>query len=539
MNTSSDPTAFLAESENESVDPTIVQAEAQRRRTFRRWVFGIGACLVALVVVRLIWGFVADWRLNAEIEKYRAAGEPLLLEDFVPPFGVKDEENAAVAYRRATAALVTNTSTKLSLGDLCRYGPNTSIDFPDDAQTILEANRESLSLIRQARDMPKVDWGYHFTGPTFNRWATHLSSQRWLSHLVSVSAMHQHNVGNDAGAIESVFDALAIAETLQQPGAPLESDQFDMICIDYSMCYLLEKITPTLKVHKANSQNSSTPPPASRARVESLIRVLQNEDRIRSRWRDAMNGERATALDSVRQVLNDTRPIGTIGGTATQFGMRLFLSPAFKTDAIRMMRYTTSYRKAGLARNWIEMKKAALPHHPAGNEEHNFCRRTSHLMRTLLMEPLESNLDRHFHTLAMRRMAATALAIRLYEIDHGQRPTSLATLVPAYLDALPKDPFAGDGRTFGYRRNDVSPYLYSMGSDGVDDKGELEWLKCCVVYHWKRDVPFFLNGDRPRDKLKLQPMKITSTYYIVTYSGDVEHDRRDAKNSDEKGNPSY
>lgn len=174
MNTSNDPTASLAEAENESVDPAIVRAEAKRQRTFRRWIIGIGVCLVALVVIRLIWGFVADWRLNAEIEKYRAAGEPLLLEDFVPPLGVKGEENAAIAYNRALVTLVTNTSTKLSFREFCDYWHASSTTFPGDAQTILDANKESLSLIRQARDMPKVDWAFRFISPTINSGLSHL-----------------------------------------------------------------------------------------------------------------------------------------------------------------------------------------------------------------------------------------------------------------------------------------------------------------------------------------------------------------------------
>ncbi len=35
------------------------------------------------------------------------------------------------------------------------------------------------------------------------------------------------------------------------------------------------------------------------------------------------------------------------------------------------------------------------------------------------------------------------LAVRAYELDHGQHPKSLNELVPDYLDAVPVDPATG------------------------------------------------------------------------------------------------
>jgi hypothetical protein len=120
-----------------------------------------------------------------------------------------------------------------------------------------------------------------------------------------------------------------------------------------------------------------------------------------------------------------------------------------------------------------------------------------------VMAPAERTLELHFRTLAARRMAALALAIRLYELDHGQRPSSLADLVPDYLDAMPVDPFAADGRTFGYLPDLPSPILYSVNSDGVDDGGEYALKPTGDVDLDKKDLPYFLNDDRPRKPLWL------------------------------------
>ena len=97
-----------------------------------------------------------------------------------------------------------------------------------------------------------------------------------------------------------------------------------------------------------------------------------------------------------------------------------------------------------------------------------------------------------------RRIAAVALAVRLYRADHaGRWPESLGELVPTYLPAVPIDPFAAGGRPLRYLRDtpgwDIPPALaaaessyipppgtgpflggpvvYSVGQDGIDDGG--------------------------------------------------------------------
>jgi hypothetical protein len=51
--------------------------------------------------------------------------------------------------------------------------------------------------------------------------------------------------------------------------------------------------------------------------------------------------------------------------------------------------------------------------------------------------------------LALRRFARLEVALRLYQLDHGRPAADLAALVPAYVTAVPEDPYGG--RPFGYR----------------------------------------------------------------------------------------
>ncbi|MFH1746227.1 MAG: hypothetical protein ABIG44_04205, partial [Planctomycetota bacterium] len=129
--------------------------------------------------------------------------------------------------------------------------------------------------------------------------------------------------------------------------------------------------------------------------------------------------------------------------------------------------------------------------------------RMSGLLTGIFCPSLDNALQIHYRVLAMRRMAATALANRLYELDHGRRPITLEELVPTYLSAVPVDPFAADERVLGYAPHNTLPVLYSVNVDGVDEGGAFAMSKSNTVIWREKDLPFFLDGGRPRRKPRL------------------------------------
>ncbi len=77
--------------------------------------------------------------------------------------------------------------------------------------------------------------------------------------------------------------------------------------------------------------------------------------------------------------------------------------------------------------------------------------------------------DRRKH--AVVRCAIAALAVERYRQAIKAWPNDLAQLCPAYLAAVPVDPF--DGKPLRYRRVADGVVLYSLGADGVDNGGAL------------------------------------------------------------------
>jgi hypothetical protein len=69
-------------------------------------------------------------------------------------------------------------------------------------------------------------------------------------------------------------------------------------------------------------------------------------------------------------------------------------------------------------------------------------------------------------------VAATALAIERWRMEHGEWPESLEQLVPGLLEEVPEDPYSEDKLL--YRRTDEGVVVYSVGKDGTDEGG-LAW----------------------------------------------------------------
>lgn len=112
--------------------------------------------------------------------------------------------------------------------------------------------------------------------------------------------------------------------------------------------------------------------------------------------------------------------------------------------------------------------------------------------------------EHRFRVLLLRRAAAIALAIRLYESDHDDKPPqTLAELVPNYLPAIPDDPFAPAPRPLQYRPNREPPVIYSVGENGIDDGGVLTGAKGFPDVDW--GAPDYVVPLRPSKSAPASP----------------------------------
>jgi hypothetical protein len=94
-------------------------------------------------------------------------------------------------------------------------------------------------------------------------------------------------------------------------------------------------------------------------------------------------------------------------------------------------------------------------------------------LATITISSVLRSFDFENRRLSDERCARVAFAAERYRLDTGTWPAQLGDLVPAYIDAIPQDPFAPD-EPLKLARTDERFIVYSVGPDRVDDQGEVK-----------------------------------------------------------------
>jgi len=465
-----------------------------RYRWLKRIGVAVGIIIVMLIGLRLAWGWYAERQLRAEIDHYRAAGEPIDLTDFDPP-PVADKDNGALPLQEAARVLarLDPNLTQLILA-VCGE-PEVFAKRRGDVCWAMEATAEVRALVRSARAMPGADWGIRLRSPVTNVPLTGLAMDRQISKLLLIAATYYHQEQNDREAVEPLHDLFAQARHVDSK--PLLISHLVALAMDTLGVHGIEEMAPSLRVKDGPGARDGTTP-ATRQQVEALTRELLDDREWSQRFVRALQADRAVDLDWAESVAQGrSRYPLTFGATGPpdllDRALAWVFKPMIQLDTIRRMRDTTTGIRAAKERSWA----TARPHGAPDPTDAAGLKRATRLISKRMVS-LNTGIAQHFRALAFRRMAGVALAIRLYEIDHGRRPETLEELVPRYLPFVPPDPFASDGRKIGYRPHAPKPLLYSINENGIDDEGQYGLWPYGSVDRRAKDLPFFLNGDRPR-----------------------------------------
>ncbi len=163
------------------------------------------------------------------------------------------------------------------------------------------------------------------------------------------------------------------------------------------------------------------------------------------------------------------------------------LRPFVLNDARLMLRHMSGLIEAAAAENLAAFRQRA----PAVPQKVSD-RPVVHSLSSMLLPSVDTGLVR-YRVMAHRRLAATALAIRLYSLEHdGRRPGDLAELVPTLLAKVPADPLAADGAGLRYVNDAQRPRIYSVGEDGTDDGGDDTERRLPLAMRGPMDIVFDL-----------------------------------------------
>jgi hypothetical protein len=445
-------------------------------RHWLRWAFlGVVLLLFLAMLGHVLWGSFAERRLEAEVARLRAAGEPMTLEQLPLP-SVPDDENASLDYQAAGRSIGEQTPR---WQDYSRRNPGQfELPLTDFERATFDAivaeNAAAMKLVAGARGKQPSGWRDQFTKP-YVASRFDLSPSRRLGELLRAAAYAAHSAGRDDQAVDHLQDMLRLSTAATyRPGL---IGHLVAIGISRMAATAASAIAADLRIGSGGGG-------ADRARVESLIAQLLQEREIFESRRLGLQSERVFELDMCYAFVD-----GDLGFNMTipaNSGQRLIgyaLKPLAMDDARQMMKYIEDVINASQAQDWPAAKSHLPTTFPAAVAQSDI----KHIVARLVMPSMERVILNGYSALADRRLAATALAIRLYALDHdGQLPPTLEALSPKYLPAAPIDPMSG--QPLRYVNEAKNPRIYSVGQDGIDDGGKpAARVLGNAKYGWKGD----------------------------------------------------
>jgi hypothetical protein len=416
----------------------------RRARWLLRHSLTIG-CLSLVTItlgVRLAWGWDAERRLAALRAEMRAAGERVDRADwdFAP---LPDAQNAAILLDRAERLCDSSSPSQ-------QYG----VDYPDyfplgpawEAQAAKseQRNAPALALVRQMRSLTRLqvmpiypkdlsDLGTRWRGGQPGRVLNWPLGGCEIIPMLADAAKYSHATGNDLEAIERLRDLLHIVRLLRQ------SDFLDEHAIAATAAYragaATQHIAPGLKLTD----------PAVRQAADALKAELLQLDDGRLGFSRCVQFQRM--IDS--------------GRAMTQTPTWL-LRPLVTEALIRVERHefqvSQGYAK-GAVGELNELSARILPREWQSGAKYRALKLAG--LRDPMNLAAEINLERResfnfwyvppmLRSVSEARIAAVSIAAQAYKTDHSRWPESLKAMVPAYLPAVPSDPYV-PGQVMDYR----------------------------------------------------------------------------------------
>ncbi len=426
------------------------------RRRFKLW-HGIVGLLVLLFVFFRVSGSL---KLKKQIKVLRDQGYPVTLEELDRWYNIPEgAKNAADLYTAAFSNYVEwDKDAQRALpvvGKASWPGRTEALDASTRqlVEKFLSDNKKTLELLHEAASIEHCRNPIDLTkGPVdiMERpgspapWVEDMLVGRRLLRLETLSHCENQDPNK---ALESIRASFALARFIS---APLLFHRFFHNSIQSRTYKSIERILNRMQL--TNEQ------------LLSLSAWIE-ESRSDEGYIKALVGERCIAL-SVFQ--------GPVGQATEQMGAGKGKVPILMLGFWKMLglHYRDALGYIGLMQEYIDAMELPsderlLVFNSIQEDVHSGKR--GGLLTRLLWPSLARVLELDTRCAAEALLAQTALAVERYRLAEGHLPESLENLVPAYMEAVPKDPF--DGRRLRYFTPEKGFVVYSVGDDLTDNGG--------------------------------------------------------------------
>jgi hypothetical protein len=422
-----------------------------------------------LLVVFCFFGTVAlalaalDWRgessLQTQVAAIRAKGEPVTPQEFRqqhpdPPL----EKNAAETYVKSFNSakdILTTDDFRKRAGSIGSADTKELLkeEFRQWAKGQLAANADALLLLHEAADKPSTQ----FSMDLEKGWQAEIPNLMKVRNsvtLLQLEALLAAQDGDTERAVEAFRAGLAVSNALR--GGPCLILQMIRIACYGITCAGLR---PMLEITRFSDDQL--------ARMQGMLGAADDPDALTR----ALIGERVMTLvafdhpDQLVAGLN-TADEWLPGGKAVAAGLLRMAGTASGTRerylAVMAGAIDASRRPPHEALPLLQQAAGAVDRDRAWIPPLSLSRMMPNFYRS------EVQLAR---SLAMTRCAVTALAVERYRLANSRLPEAAEALAPAFMPAVPADPF--NGQTLRYKPVEDGCLVYSVGEDQTDNGGEL------------------------------------------------------------------
>ena len=481
------------------------------KNIIRKTLFAAGLMAVAGVIVAILH----HYQLRAAVNQYRAElkakGDLVELSQAVPPPVAPEKDGAALLMQaiellnKDSSLLTTNYATSMKMvapGRVLvasRQPQVTDFETTNSWEAIsaaLQQNQKALDLLSRMAERPEVDFKMQY-GKGFEDVSSfavlNLSSVKKSVQYLSLAGLVDLHAGDSAAAITKTRSMLALTAAVQDERLMIsELVSLAMVSFANSLTWEILQSRDLTEAQLASLQSDYEKLNFLTGYEHALTMEQCCGDICLDRWRQsnaALQAELAAWTSARAEFGLADAPPGPLGRARQTVQMYLWRYWWSYSDELRALHGYEVLQQTVREIKRADSRLTAFQHQEAGlnllgisklNDEPG----SPTYVSSLFSEPVElhaflsKSISVHagagqrvmmFET--ARQIVITAIALKRYQLQHGQWPDQLAELVPQYLPAVPQDALTGHPLPY-HRKLDGTLLLYSAGNDGVDNGGD-------------------------------------------------------------------
>jgi hypothetical protein len=463
----------------------------------------LGVVVVAVIFISVIRHYQLHAAVNAYIAELKAKGEPMELAQVMPP-PVPPEQNSADTFRQAAALidadqslLATNSCSGMTMVSpgkamICSQQPdirgyNATNTWTEVTAAVAE-NEKSFALLQQIIDKPDFDFQLKYDCGIVDLDFTNLNLAplRIAAMRLETATLCDLHRADTASAVRNLRAMLALVKAARNERFVIsEHNRFSITQIAMIGTWEILHSPDVTDEQLAELQRAWTSVEFIRADEDALAVERVSGEITLAKWRSSNSG--------LRQFFDLGRRPREIMGLPSQ--NETFAAKAMTTTKIFMWRFWWSYpdelrylkgyevllnaarlaRTNGSFQSALQYQNAQLEGLGISKLDDEFWMFYSekadfHWIFSETVKMSDRIIRRVMCAETVREIVVTAIALKRYQLKHGNYPADLNLLVPELISAIPHDPV--DGRPLRYRLNpDGTFLLYSIGENGKDDGG--------------------------------------------------------------------